>query len=62
MQNKPSRRHHTTAAERVRILETCERSHLTRQAFAAQQGIEVYPLFTSGGVRAFAALATAAPD
>jgi hypothetical protein len=45
MQIKSPRRHHATAAERLRILEACEHTDLTRQEFAAQEGIALSTLY-----------------
>jgi len=45
MQDKIPHRHHRTSAERARLLEACERSDLTREAFAAQHGIGLSTLY-----------------
>jgi hypothetical protein len=45
MQIESPRRHHATAAEKMRILEACEHTDLTRQEFAAQEGIALSTLY-----------------
>jgi transcriptional regulator with XRE-family HTH domain len=45
MESKAPIRRRRTAAEKARLLEACERSGLTREAFAAQQGIGVSTLY-----------------
>jgi transcriptional regulator with XRE-family HTH domain len=45
MQTKTFVRHRHSPAEKARLLEACERSGLTREAFATQQGIALSTLY-----------------
>ena len=45
MQIKAPIRRRPTITEKIRLLEACERSGLTRKAFAAQQGIGLSTLY-----------------